>query len=121
MKQEVEIILSEIFGNSLNTRESVQTLMRKISEETSSLCEKFVILNFEYIDFMSRSFADELHKEITDKDFDINITFHKMEGDLLSMLKMVEKTQKQRSNITKKPKFVTITDAKTLSDYAFSW
>ena len=121
MKQELEITLKELFNNSLDTRESVSTLVKVIKEEIQTFNEKSVVLNFGDIVFMSRSFADELHKMIMDDSFDITVTFKGMNADFLAMLKTVEKTQNQRLLASKKTSFVKIDDIETLNNYAFSW
>ncbi|NGF55391.1 STAS-like domain-containing protein [Parapedobacter sp. SGR-10] len=121
MKQELEISLKELFNNSLDTRESVSTLVKVIKEETQAFNEKDIVLNFHGIVFMSRSFADELHKMIMDDKFDVTVTFKGMNSDFLAMLKTVEKTQNKRSLNIKKASFVKIDDMHTLNNYAFSW
>lgn len=121
MKQEIEIILSKLFNNSLNTRESVEILVARINNEILDSQDVHVILNFENIEFMSRSFADEFHKVINQEDFNIGLTFKNMSSDMLAMLKAVENTQNKRSNTLKKPTVISIKDIKTLENYAFSW
>ena len=120
MKTEFEVTLRELFNGSLDTRESVLLLLNKISKEVYSGKENSIILDFTGIDFMSRSFADEFHKSVSNGDFKATLSFENMNNDILSMLKMVEKTQTIRSGSIKKPSFIKIDNLETLDDYLFA-
>lgn len=120
MKTEFEVELREFFNNSLDTRESVLLLLDKITQEVYTGINNNITLDFTGIDFMSRSFADEFHKKVNSKQFKASLSFEHMNNDILTMLKMVEKTQKSRSSSIKKPSFIKIDNLESLDDYLFA-
>lgn len=59
MKAVVEIVVFKELGRFLNTREAVTTLMEILNKNQGAEIE----LDFSEVEFMSRSFADQFHKE----------------------------------------------------------
>ena len=94
----MEIYLRDLY-KTLDTRESASLLIIKIKQELDSCGESKITLNFEGIDFMSRSFADQFYKEITSDEFKIELTFSNINQTIRETLKIVRKTQSPKLRI----------------------
>ena len=116
-----EIKLSDFFGRSLDTREAVAFLMDKIEKESDQAEASEIVLDFSGIEFMSRSFADELHKQINRESSRLSFIFENLSFDLKNLLKIVEKTQTSRKKVHMHSSVYVINDLTKLKDYTFSW
>lgn len=120
MRTEMEIYLRD-FYTTLDTRESASTLIEKFKSEYNCQLTSGIVLNFEGIDFMSRSFADQFHKEITNNDFDIDLTFYNINDTIRETLRIVEKTQKSRvKSNTKKIVYFKFDSISKIENYLYS-
>jgi anti-anti-sigma regulatory factor len=94
MKAVKKISVYESLGISLNTREAAAFLMKTV-EKTQSLV---VELDFSNVEFMSRSFADQFHKErsawLETNNGVIAIT--NANEEIITILQIVSKTQDKR-------------------------
>lgn len=94
----MEIYLRDLY-KTLDTRESASLLIIKIKQELVSNSASKIILNFDGVDFMSRSFADQFYKEITSDEFGIELTFSNINQTIRETLKIVSKTQSMRKKL----------------------
>lgn len=101
----MEIYLRDLH-KTLDTRESASSLIAKITKEFNLNLDSRIVLNFEDIEFMSRSFADQFHKEITADDFNIDLIFSNLHESIRETLRIVEKTQNSRSKLSLKKKTI---------------
>jgi len=91
------ISVKQVIGNTLNTRDEAQKLFAYTSSENGHASP--LTFNFEGVDFMSRSFADEFHKlQINWSANHINDTLKIENADLqlIDILHAVARTQKSR-------------------------
>lgn len=116
-----EIKLGDFFGKSLDTRESVTFLIDKIEKESDRAEGSEIVLDFSGIEFMSRSFADELHKRINREGSRWSFIFENLSLDLKNLLKIVEKTQTSRKKARIHSSVYVVNDLTKLKDYTFSW
>lgn len=92
MKCTHQILVSEFFpGNSLVTREVASLLIDRIE----TMPYRDVIVDFSNIQFISRSFADQFHKEKIRlwENGQKELVVENAEHDVFEMLKAVSKTQ----------------------------
>lgn len=92
MNASTTIIVSDYLGHhNLVTRESATTLI------ANALCtpHKEIVLDFTHVTFISRSFADQLHKEMMAYNTlgKKKISFANALPDIVQMLKVVATTQ----------------------------
>lgn len=87
------ILLPSRLPLTLDTRESASKLVDMIKEEGECKVE----LDFTDIIFMSRSFADQFHKELYSSDHTIDISIKNADVSILDMLRAVSNTQNDRS------------------------
>ncbi|WP_118193389.1 hypothetical protein [Albibacterium indicum] len=87
------ILLPSRLPLTLDTREFASKLVDMIKEEGECKVE----LDFTDIIFMSRSFADQFHKELYSSDHTIDISIKNADVSILDMLRAVSNTQNDRS------------------------
>ncbi|WP_270089108.1 STAS-like domain-containing protein [Sphingobacterium sp. SYP-B4668] len=121
MTTAADIKLKDLFNKSLDTRESVNFLMNHIEKELDKEDCYDIILDFTGIEFMSRSFADELHKQINSDTFKRSFTFENMPVGMIELLKIIEKTQTSRTKRELKSSVFVVKDISIIKDYTFSW
>lgn len=112
------IRVSEICGTDLITREAVQHLIASIDFSPCKICNVFE-LDFVHVDFMSRSFADQLHKERVrlQQQMKCEIVVINANKEIYEMLEAVAKTQNHSKRKQDQVPVHKFSDAKALSDY----
>jgi|SRR5690606_19461048 len=112
-----EIKIGDILPLTLDTRESASRLVDIIKKEGECRVE----LDFANIIFMSRSFADQFHKELYSCDHNIDISIKNADLGILNMLRAVSNTQNARQAIKKNYQLVSFNNLSKLEDFTFSW
>lgn len=102
---------------TLDTRESASRLVDMIKKEGECKIE----LDFTGILFMSRSFADQFHKELYNYDHSIDISIKNANVSILDMLQAVSNTQHARKAIKKDYQLLSYNNISKLEDFTFSW
>lgn len=113
-----EIRVKDILPLTLDSREAAIKLVSLVKEESA---EHRVVLDFADIIFMSRSFADQFHKELYMDSTAFDIVIKNADFGIAEMLNVVSKTQKSRKAIKKDYQVLSFTNLDKLEDYAFSW
>lgn len=118
MKAVIQISVFEEQGSLLNTREASSSLFNIISKNKGAEIE----LDFTDVEFMSRSFADQFHKERMSFQEKENSMVHLVNAneEIIRILQAVSQTQNKRER-----KFISLpvfkfSDEKLLSDYLLS-
>jgi hypothetical protein len=118
MQPSARIIVTEEFGKLLNTREAASELINLVSDVNSSDTE----IDFTGVEFMSRSFADQFHKELEqirlEKQQRIEIL--NAAEPVIRMLKAVAVTQNSTDRDYIALPVLKFTDHKLLRDYLLS-
>lgn len=114
-----EIKIISLFPATLDTREGASRLAQLISQEMSE--DNALVLDFQGVVFMSRSFADQLHKELNLCDSKIDLVFKNTEVGILEMLEAVAKTQTQRKVVNKSYRVLSFNNLVNLKDYCYAW
>ena len=112
-----EIKISDLMPITLDTRESASKLAELIIEAG----EHTVELDFTNIIFMSRSFADQFHKELYNCESTVEISIKNADVSILDMLRAVSKTQHSRKAIKKNYQLISFNSLSKLEDFTFSW
>lgn len=113
-----EIKLKDVMPNTLDTRESASQLVQLIREE---YLDAKIELDFTDILFMSRSFADQFHKEIHQLDSELDLVLKNADIQITEILNAVSITQTKRKKVLKNYVTLQFNDLKKLNDYTFSW
>jgi len=114
-----EIKVAEILSSTLDSREAATRLVKVIKEE-GKLNSK-VEIDFTDTIFMSRSFADQFHKDLYADEEKLNIGFKNANHDILLMLRAVSGTQTQRKAVKRNYKVLSFNNITALEDFSFSW
>lgn len=85
-KKNQVIELSELFDRNINTRAAISFITEKIDQEAES-----IVLNFEKIEFVSRSFAHELLKLV--KNHHQPVKFECVNKDIKNLLAIVKRSK----------------------------
>ncbi len=110
MKQTIR--LKDIYSADLYTRSRASELRSCISDNADE-----VVLDFEQIGFMSRSFADELCNIMDDMNT-VNFSFDNRNEDVESMMtKVAEGRKRERKRGVGNAKMYKFQDMESLSDY----
>lgn len=112
-----EIRINSVMPRTLDTRESASRLVDMIKEEG----EVKVELDFTDIIFMSRSFADQFHKELYSCADSLGISIKNANVGILDMLRAVSNTQNVRKSIKKDYQLLSYNSISKLEDFTFSW
>jgi hypothetical protein len=116
------IHVNSLIGKTLDSRDEAAKLIESISNTYSNCIE--VSLDFEDVEFMSRSFADEFHKQkmnlVNEKGYTILVT--NASHQIIDILKAVSKTQTKRSLTQKNIPIYSFSDdsAKDLRNFMLS-
>lgn len=112
------IRVSEICGTDLISRESAQELSASIDLSTCTVCNEFE-LDFSTVEFMSRSFADQFHKERLRLQEEHVCEIHVVNANMevLEMLSAVAKTQQASERKSAHIPVSRFSDVKSLSEY----
>lgn len=118
MKAVIQIPVLEEVGKFLNTREASSLLFNIISKNKGAEIE----FDFTGVEFMSRSFADQFHKEKLQFQEKENLVLYIINAneEIIKILQAVANTQNKKDR-----KFVSLpvfrfSDEKLLSDYLLS-
>ncbi|MET1053794.1 MAG: hypothetical protein ABWY16_00660 [Pedobacter sp.] len=114
-----EIKVAEILPSTLDSREAATRLVSVIKEE--SKCNSKIEIDFTDTIFMSRSFADQFHKDLHTGEEILDLSFKNASNDILLMLTAVSTTQTQRKAVNKNYKVLNFSDIKSLEEFSFSW
>lgn len=118
MNKTLYISLFKHFGETLNTRESAKKLFNIIQKEQIPLVE----LDFSDVSFVSRSFADQFHKEreILRVEMGLFVSISNAEENIRVMLKTVETTQSKKNRFYREVPVFRFSSKEKLSDYLMS-
>ncbi|MEO6882416.1 MAG: hypothetical protein ABI199_00175 [Bacteroidia bacterium] len=114
----IKINVANEFGNTLHSREAALNLFSLLSEMSS----KEIEFDFSKVEYISRSFADQFYKEKEkyQNSFSVLVNISNAGEEVLSMLRIVAKTQNKSSrNYVVLPVF-KYSDKAKLSDYMLS-
>ncbi len=114
-----EIKITSLLPTTLDTREGATLLSNVVREETIE--DNKLVLDFENVIFMSRSFADQFHKEVTKCDNHIDLVFKNADYGIIEMFEAVTRTQKHRRAIKKNYSVLCFNDIAKLKDYTYAW
>jgi len=115
------ISVSEVCGTKLITREAAVDLINSIDFSPCTMCNVFE-LDFSSVEFMSRSFADQLHKEKlrVHRDTRSEIIITNASREVADMLNSVAKTQSATIRTKEDIPVFRFSDAKVLTEYLLS-
>jgi hypothetical protein len=118
MKALLQIQVVEEVSKLLNTREAATELMTAVR---GSNC-KHVEFDFINVDFMSRSFADQFHKEkvALQSDFDALIEISNANEEVMNILRIVSNTQNKIKREYKILPTFKFSNTELLSNYLLS-
>lgn len=118
MKKTHHIIVVDRLSELLNSREAASKLFNIVKQQKADRFE----LDFNDIEFMSRSFADQFHKERTlfEKSNDVVIEILNANEEIIKMLKTVARTQNKTKRAFVKLPVFKYSNAELLSDYLLS-
>ncbi len=116
-----EINLLDILPNTLDTREASTRLFEFLESNNNNT--PTIKLNFSSIEFMSRSFADQFHKERLAFQTKNNCLIELKNADvqIIEILHAVSNTQKTRSSIDNSNiSILTFSNSEQLEEYMFA-
>jgi len=116
-----EINLLDILPNTLDTREASTRLFNFLEKNYNSAST--IQLNFNSIEFMSRSFADQFHKErlVFQTKNNCLIELKNADVQVVEILHAVSNTQKKRSSIDNSDiSILTFSNSEQLEEYMFT-
>jgi len=118
MDKILKISVFKEMSSFLNTREAAIHLANSIRSNPSANVE----LDFSGIDFMSRSFADQFHKEQIRLNSDLGVSFHFINAneEIINILNTVAKTQDKKEREFKSIPVYKFSNPQLLSDYLFA-
>ena len=118
MKALLNINVEEQLGKSLISRSSSSELITYIKD---NLCQN-IELDFSEVEFMSRSFADQFHKEkvMLMSKHNVMVEVLNANEEVINMLKTVARTQNKPNRKFKVLPLYKFSDAETLNDYLLS-
>ena len=118
---EAEIKILDFLNKTLDTRESATRLFSQIKCLHSN-CSKLEI-DFSGIEFMSRSFADQFHKEriLFQRNSNYNISFKNADYQTIDILNAVANTQTDRKPFITNYQLYTFNDLKKMDNYIYAW
>lgn len=114
-----EIKIISLFPPTLDSRESATKLAKIIKDELIDNTK--VDLDFQHIIFMSRSFADQFHKDIMACDNSLYINIKNADLGIIEMLNTVSRTQYTRKPIKRSYKVLSFNNLELLKDYSYAW
>jgi len=118
MKAVYTISITDILGKILNTREAVQEITKVVE---SGLCQ-VIELDFTNVEFMSRSFADEFHKERLRliQNHNVAIDILNAPEEVIRILQAVEKTQNKAEREMQEVQVFKFSNPELIKDYFLS-
>jgi anti-anti-sigma regulatory factor len=118
MEKTLYIKVAEALSELLNTREAATMLFHLIEKHSSNRVE----FDFSEVEFMSRSFADQFHKERSNikKENGLVIVISNANEEVQTILKTVAQTQNKSKRAYMKLPVFQYTNTEMLSDYLLS-
>lgn len=114
-----EIKLVNMLPTTLDSREAAIRLADMVREYRE---DKQIELDFSGIEFMSRSFADQFHKELYLSESDaFEIVIKNAHASIIRMLDAVSKTQTKRKAVRKTHQVISYNDLKQMESFVMSW
>lgn len=114
-----ELKLINLLPVTLDSREAATRLADMVREHSGN---KQRALDFSGIEFMSRSFADQFHKELYLRDEDaFEIVIKNADAFIIRMLDAVSKTQTKRKAVKKTHQVASYNDLKQMESFLMSW
>lgn len=114
-----ELKLVNVLPTTLDSREAATRLADMVREYSG---DRQVELDFSGIEFMSRSFADQFHKELYLHDDDsFEIVIKNADAAIINMLNAVSKTQTKRKVVKKTHQVASYNDLKQMESFVMSW
>lgn len=116
-----EISLLNWLNPSLDTREAATRLFEMLRTSHPPCSE--IEFDFSGILFMSRSFADQFHKERMAFQADTNslIVLKNAAYDFIQTLEVVARTQTSRRKVSATHQVLTFSKLGAMQDYMFAW
>lgn len=117
MKAILEIRIASEIDSIINTREVALQIKKQIEESTC----KHIELDFQDVEFISRSFADQMHKEkIELADKGILVVLVNASSSVMDMFRAVSNTQNAVDRQRQEIPVYKITNMDALSEYLYS-
>jgi len=114
-----ELKLINLLPVTLDSREAATRLADIVREYSG---DKQIELDFSGIEFMSRSFADQFHKELYLRDEDaFEIVIKNADAAIIRMLDAVSKTQTKRKAVKKTHQVASYNSLKQMESFVMSW
>ena len=114
-----QIKLLDFFPTTLDSREAATRLAGTVRAYSRS---RQIELDFSGVVFMSRSFADQFHKEFCFHDHDsFEIVIKNAHASIIQVLNAVSKTQTKRKAVRKTHQVVSYNDLKQMESFVMSW
>ncbi len=115
------INIRELVGNTLDSRDEARKLFSYLSDQYNH--PQAVVFDFDAVDFMSRSFADEFHKLKMAWSAEQNCSVIEIENadvQIIDILQAVAKTQRSRELNNTDRVLLSFTNTEQLSEYLLS-
>ena len=115
------INICNLIGNTLDSRDEASKLFAYLTDNSKQFSS--FILDFEGVDFMSRSFADEFHK-LKLKWCNENNALIEIDNpsiQIMDILQAVSKTQMSRELKNEERKVLSFTNSEQLYDFLLSF
>lgn len=118
MKKTLHVKVNELLAETLNTRAAAAALFEIVKQHQSD-CVEF---DFDGVVFMSRSFADQFHKERLEMKVTNNLEIQISNADvsLRKILITVEETQSKKNRFYAELPVFNFTNEEKLVDYLWS-
>lgn len=118
MKAVFQISVSEQIGKLLNTREAATMLLDVVRESKCSVIE----LDFTSVEFMSRSFADQFHKDKIELQNKLNVSIDIVNAneEIINILQTVSRTQVKSNREFEEVQIFKFSNTQLISDYLLS-
>jgi anti-anti-sigma regulatory factor len=118
MKAVFQISVSEQIGKLLNTREAATLLLDVVRESKCSVIE----LDFTSVEFMSRSFADQFHKDKIEFQNKLNVSIDivNTNEEIINILQTVSRTQVKSIREFAEVQIFKFSNTQLISDYLLS-
>ena len=118
MKAVFHISVSEHIDKLLNTREAATLLFDVVRESKCSVIE----LDFTSVEFMSRSFADQFHKDKVKLQNELNIAIEVVNAneEIINILQTVSRTQVKSNREFEDIQIFKFSNTALLSEYLLS-
>ncbi len=114
-----ELKLINVLPVTLDSREAAARFADIVREYSG---DKQIELDFSGVEFMSRSFADQFHKELYLHEEDsVEIVIKNADATIIRMLDAVSKTQTKRKAVKKTHQVASYNDLKQMESFVMSW